>query len=298
MNRRAALFLLLYLVVILYLSLYPWKLVSYAGPRTLIWIPMFSRGMVVDAFLNVAFYMPLGATAFLSFRRRGAGAFLAALAFGILVSLGVEFAQLSIPTRSGNFDDLASNSAGTLFGIIVAAVAISPPVASRLHALHSPSVLLAGLWAVWQAFLFLPRYGPSIDFSHVIVGVIGLALCVFPKPIRAAVPLLLGWLIFEELRPFHFQGSPQPFSWLPFESWFVGAADSYYGVIFGKLFLYTAILRIERKSGMRWIWAFLAPGAILFAGELAQRYLPGRTPETTDVFLLIAGAVLLKLVEP
>ena len=36
----------------------------------------------------------------------------------------------------------------------------------------------------------------------------------------------------------------------------------------------------------------------LFAGELAQCYLPGRTPEITDVFLLGAGAVLLKLAEP
>ena len=75
----------------------------------------------------------------------------------------------------------------------------------------------------------------------------------------------------------------------------MGAADSYYGILFGKLFLYTAILCVERKSGMRWIWALAAPGAILFAGELAQCYLPGRTPESTDVFLLAAGAVLLQV---
>ncbi len=49
---------------------------------------------------------------------------------------------------------------------------------------------------------------------------------------------------------------------------------------------------------MRWIWALVAPGAILLAGELTQCYLPGRTPETTDLFLLAAGAVLLYLTEP
>jgi VanZ family protein len=297
-NRRAALFLLLYTVVILYLSLYPWRFVSYMGSRTLVWIPLYSRRMVVDAFLNVAFYMPLGGAAVLSFRRRGVGAFVAALAFGALISLTVELAQTSIPSRFGNLTDLACNSAGTLLGIVLALVAISPPVASRLRSLHSPGVLMLGLWAIWQAFLFLPRYGPTIDLSHVAVGVVVLALCLFPRPIRAAVPLLLLWLAFEELRPFHFQGPPQPFGWLPFESWFGGAADSYYGPLFGKLFLYTAILCVERKSGMRWIWAFVTPGAILFAGELAQRYLPGRTPEITDVFLLAAGAVLLYLIEP
>jgi hypothetical protein len=121
---------------------------------------------------------------------------------------------------------------------------------------------------------------------------------VFRWKIRAAGPLLLIWLIFEELRPFQFQSPPHPFSWLPFESWFVGALDSYYGILFGKLFLYTGILWVERHSGIRWIWALFAPAAILAAGESAQRYLPGRTPETTDLVLLASGAVLLYLVEP
>jgi len=131
--------------------------------------------------------------------------------------------------------------------------------------------------------------------SHVIVGAIVLALGIFRWRNRVAVPLLLIWLIIEELRPFQFRSPPQPFSWLPFESWFVGAADSYYGTFFGKLFLYTAILWVQRKSGIPWIWALLAPGAILAAGEFAQRYLPGRTPEITDLVLLAAGAVLLSL---
>jgi VanZ family protein len=57
-------------------------------------------------------------------------------------------------------------------------------------------------------------------------------------------------------------------------------------------------LWVERSAGARWIWALAAPGTILFAGELAQRYLPGRTPELTDLVLLTAGAVLLNLAEP
>ncbi len=297
MNRRAALFLLVYLAAILYLSLYPWEFVSHAGPRTLSWVPLDSRRAILDAFLNVVFYMPLGAAAFVLLRR-GAGAVIGALAFGTLVSLAVELAQLSIPHRSGNLTDLVSNSAGTLLGVAVVIVATSPPVASRLRVLYSPSVLLLGLWAVWQAFLFLPRYGPAIDVSHVIVGLLVLGLLFSGRKIRAAAPLLLIWLIVEELRPFQFRGPPQPFGWLPFESWFVGALESYYGTFFGKLFFYTAILWAERKAGMRWAWALVAPGLILFVGELVQCYLPGRTPEITDVVLLAAGAVLLQLSEP
>jgi VanZ family protein len=243
--------------------------------------------------------MPLGGAAFMAIGRRHAvTAFVAALAFGTLLSLSVEVAQLWLPNRSGNFTDLASNSAGTLFGIVVAILATTPAAASRLRTLHSPAFLLVGLWAVWQAFLFLPRYGPSIDVSHVVVGVVVLLLCVLRRPFRLAVPLLLMWLIFEELRPFRFQSPPQPFWWLPFESWFGGAPDTYYGSLFGKLFFYTAIVWVERKSGMRRIWALAVPAAILFTGELAQCYLPGRTPETTDVALLAGGAVLLNLAEP
>jgi hypothetical protein len=186
---------------------------------------------------------------------------------------------------------------GTFLGIVIALVAASPPLAARLRVLYSPGILLAGLWVVWQAFTFLPRYGPAVDIGHEIVGLLVLVLLAIRRPIRAAAPLLLIWLALDELRPFQFHGPPRPFWWLPFESWFVGALESYYGTFFGKLFLYTAIVWVERRSGLRWMWAPVAPGAVLAAGEFAQRYLPGRTPEITDLVLLAAGAVLLHLTE-
>ncbi len=298
MNRRAALFLLLYLAAILYLSLYPWRFVPNRGPKTFYWVPLLTRGAILDAFLNVVFYMPLGAAAFVLLRRKGKMALVAALAFGTLVSFIVEWAQLWIPRRVSSWNDLLSNSAGTLLGAMVAFVISGPILAPRLRALNSPSVLLLGLWAVWQAFLFLPQFGPSIDFSHEIVGVLILTLLLTARKIRVAAPLLLIWLIVEELRPFQFRGPAQPFGWLPFEGWFAGSFDAYYGILFGKLFLYTGILWVERRAGIRWIWTLAAPGVILTAGEFAQTYLPGRTPEITDLVLLIAGAVLLRVAEP
>jgi len=38
--------------------------------------------------------------------------------------------------------------------------------------------------------------------------------------------------------------------------------------------------------------------AIIAIGEWCQRYMPGRTPELTDLVLLAAGAFLLHCVEP
>jgi VanZ family protein len=297
-NRRPALFLWLYLTTILYLSLYPWRFVPDHGLKTFYWVPLVGRGTILDAFLNVVFYVPLGAAAFAALRWNRTVAAMTTLALGTMVSFAIERAQLFIPGRVSSWNDLLCNSAGTFVGIAVAFAASSPPLAARLRGMPSPRVLLLGLWALWQAFLFLPRYGPAIDVTHVIVGLAVLALVAVPWRIRAAAPLLLVWLVLDELRPFRFQGPPQAFWWLPFESWFAGAPDSYYGTFFGKLFLYTAILWVERRAGMQWIWAVLVPGAILFGGELAQRYLPGRTPEITDVVMLGAGAVLIHLAEP
>ena len=88
MNRRAALFCLFYLAGILYLSLYPWKFVAYPFARTLVWIPLADRQLILDACLNLMFYMHLGSSAFLTFRRR-ARAFIGAIALGTLISFSV-----------------------------------------------------------------------------------------------------------------------------------------------------------------------------------------------------------------
>src|SRR5439155_23233612 len=136
LNRRAALFCLLYLAGILYLSLYPWQFVAYPFARTLIWIPPIGRGLMLDAALNMLFYMPLGAAAFLALRR-GLLGFTAAVALGVLVSFSVEWMQLSIPSRVSSLLDLLSNSIGALLGAVVASIATSRPVTSRLKVFES-----------------------------------------------------------------------------------------------------------------------------------------------------------------
>ncbi|HEY2842995.1 MAG TPA: VanZ family protein [Bryobacteraceae bacterium] len=290
--------MLLYLAVILYLSLYPWRFIPQSPGRTLVWVPLTGRFLILDAFLNLVFYVPLGAAAFLSLRR-GWFAFLAAAALGTFVSFAVESLQLSIPNRVGNLLDLLANSAGAVLGAAIAFIVTGHPIASRLARFQPRTLLLWGLWAIWQVFTFLlPHSWSTIDILHEIVGSLTLALLAFDRMLPAAGALLLAWLAFDELRPFHFHGPPGRFWWLPFESWFVGAAESYYGLLFGKLFFYTAIQSILRASNIRWVWALAWPAAILALGEWAQRYLPGRTPEATDMVLLAAGAMLLNWVQP
>jgi len=296
LNRQAALFCLLYLAGIFYLSLYPWQFVAYPFARTLIWIPLVGRAFILDAVLNMVFYMPLGAAAFLTLRR-GFPALAAAVALGVLVSFSVEWMQLAIPSRVGSLLDLLSNSTGSFLGAVVAYVLTTPAVTSRIKVFRPPGPLLFSLWAIWQGFRFLlPRTWSAIDIAQETIGLFILLLLRFRGVCPIAAPLLVAWLAFEELRPFHFHGPPQQFGWLPFVSWFAGASESYYGVIFGKLFFYTAIVWTLRESKLRWLWAVAIPAFVLAAGEAAQCYLPGRTPESTDLTLLAAGAFLLHCV--
>jgi VanZ family protein len=107
---------------------------------------------------------------------------------------------------------------------------------------------------------------------------------------------LPAWLAFEELRPFQISGETSVFFWAPFATWYGGSAETYYPVIFGKLFLYISVIWTQQARG--WLWALGLPGAILGIGEWAQQYLVGRTPESTDLVLLAAGGVLLALCKP
>jgi hypothetical protein len=86
----------------------------------------------------------------------------------------------------------------------------------------------------------------------------------------------------------------QPFIWEPFRTWYDVPATSYYAVVFSKLFFYAATVWSLRLR-LGWLWAVGIPAAIVGVGEWTQQYLEGRTPESTDVVMLAAGAVLLRL---
>jgi VanZ family protein len=294
LNRRAAGLFLLYLCVVVYLSLYPIHPGSSPIASRLAWDPISSRYDLIDTILNLAFYMPLGAAAFVALRDGGVAALAGVTALCGLISLTLEWAQLSIPSRDGNLRDLAANGLGAFLGAAMVFAASTPPVARRLKSLPPATPLFGAMWLAWHVLALLRRSWTGIDIVHELLAMLILVMVLGRKVSRLAAPLLLVWLAVEELRPFQFQSPAGPFSWIPFEGWFRGSPESYFGIIAAKLFLYTAVIWVMRRSGARMLWAFLAPAAILAAGEFAQRYLPGRTPEITDLVLLAAGVILLR----
>ncbi|MCL4849987.1 MAG: VanZ family protein [Bryobacteraceae bacterium] len=112
---------------------------------------------------------------------------------------------------------------------------------------------------------------------------------------RMLAVLLPVAVILEEFRPFVFAAQPQPFGWVPFVAVFdisIVTAIHYFAE---KFFFYGATIFFLARRWMPLWKASLAVIAILAAGEAAQRYLPGRTPETSDLALALAAWMALSL---
>lgn len=81
------------------------------------------RTSTVDWAVNIVLYVPLcffWLGALWHRWRLGArlGASLLVLAFGMLVSAGIEFAQLYVPSRTSSFNDIIANSLGSALGVL------------------------------------------------------------------------------------------------------------------------------------------------------------------------------------
>ncbi len=99
------------------------------------------------------------------------------------------------------------------------------------------------------AYAVLPAQAVLVDRSLSIGALLGaaagygVAKITSEKRLRTALAFALSaFLVYEELRPFRFVLEPQALTWAPFDTWFGGPGSSYYPVIFGKLYLYTATI--------------------------------------------------------
>ncbi|HVB59513.1 MAG TPA: VanZ family protein [Candidatus Acidoferrales bacterium] len=118
--------LILALIGILFLTLFPFRLSFHAhlpANRS----PFFLGGRgkdatPFDAFLNVLLFVPFGFAVAERIRERGkslAVAFVWALALGACLSYSIEFTQIYIPPRDSGWEDVITNSAGSVVGFIL-----------------------------------------------------------------------------------------------------------------------------------------------------------------------------------
>ncbi|MCZ2154128.1 MAG: VanZ family protein [Bryobacterales bacterium] len=131
-------------------------------------------------------------------------------------------------------------------------------------------------------------------FTGSVVGTF-LPAAVLERILCVLLPLLL---LMEELRPFRFSPEPSAFVWAPFRAFFDISPLMTIRYFAGKLFFYGITIAAPTRCGVSLTISAVSVISILGAGEIVQRYLPGRTPESTDLFLALAAWGMWRLGDP
>jgi VanZ like family len=153
--------LILAVTGILFLTLYPFRCDFHAAlpghTSPLLLGRSLKRGGLLDAFLNVALFVPFGFGFGEKVREHGQSrAFILglALAAGALFAYSIEVLQFYIPQRDSGWEDVFTNASGSLLGCVSYAILGK----SLLRGLSSRESLLESLLTPRRAFLILLIY--------------------------------------------------------------------------------------------------------------------------------------------
>ncbi|HEY5759599.1 MAG TPA: VanZ family protein [Steroidobacter sp.] len=119
-----------------------------------------------------------------------------------------------------------------------------------------------------------------------------------PRPRRASLVLaVVALLVIEELAPFNFSPEAAQFDFWPFlalvdSGWDLSIVD--WVPVFGKLFLYGALLWVVREWGAPTDFAFGVMLSIASIVELLQIWLPGEHASITDPLLALTIGLLFR----
>ena len=152
----------------------------------------------------------------------------------------------------------------------------------------------AGRWLPAAAALCLPLRmaipGRTLALDEVLGAALGCLAWTLARRsvrLRAAVWLLGAAIVLRELAPFHFKAAPSAFQWIPFRPSLDSERLSALVILARKAFDYGAMVWLLRVNGVSWARAGAAVAGALAVLEAVQRWLPGRTPETTDAVLAL-----------
>ena len=199
-HLAAPLLLAVAVLLILYVSLYPFRFVP-DGPSMLSAVELltWARASRSDMLNNVLLYMPLGfcLTLIVEPRAGRTAALCAALIGGVALSVSMELLQASIAPRVPSLTDLTLNGAGALAGALGGSTwhAFGPRLAPQdapVNRARAVAVLIVLLWLVMRLWPLLP------DAS---LGQLKRAVRpLFSPHIRFAEmsAYLIGWLIVAE----------------------------------------------------------------------------------------------------
>ncbi|MGV8933063.1 MAG: VanZ family protein [Gallionellaceae bacterium] len=185
-----------YVLFIVYVSLTPFKGWQQQGLSfvDVLLSPVGQTFTGFDFTLNLISYFPLGFLLFALLHGRWSATrvLFASTLCGLLLSTGMEYAQMFLPSRVSSNTDMLSNTAGTLFG-----AAFAMAIAGRLWFSH-----LSDLQQKWF------KHGRINDFGLALI-----ALWVFAQT-NPSLPML-GSVFVREVARWPFDIVPEtPFNWL------------------------------------------------------------------------------------
>ena len=302
--------LLVVIGLILYGSLYPWQ--YRPGPPGLTPVDVLLRSWPAkigpsdfsDIVVNLLIYVPVGLFAFLALQQRGRTRLRWVLP-GILalaLSTAVELTQVFDVSRFPSLLDVLDNTLGGLIGTLLGFVFRDSLSGAMFLVLHWVGLQICVLFALLARHV-KPRFWTSRLEAVTELAGWTVFLFLLSEPRRrsrwatgmAAAFLLL--ITVRGLAPFHLQANAKAFSWIPFismlsQEWIAGLP-----VYLEKSFEYGAAIWLLRQAGIRLGSATAVVAAMLAGIEAIQRYLPGRTPESTDPILAMILGMVMYLIE-
>jgi VanZ family protein len=193
--------LILYVLLILYSSLYPWHF-SY-NPDNPFLVPL-SDSSPRDLFVNFWIYSPIGALAYLSLAKFPRLRWLLPVALGTVISVSVELAQYYLPGRVSSLGDIFANVVGTAAGMLIAFWASKLPAAHRFAPRSTRENFLLLCWAGYLILPFLPVHGP-VTFLQRVAAFRGTHI-----EVTGVVIWTIAWMVAWSLIPDSFSpGTPR-----------------------------------------------------------------------------------------
>lgn len=114
-----------------------------------------------------------------------------------------------------------------------------------------------------------------------------------PRRVVMLVALVCATIVLEGLEPFVPAGPAKAFGWIPFRNSIAGGFELGYISLFEKAFWSASALWLLTRAGASLVAAGVCVATGVAAIEIAQRWLPGRSPEVTDPLLALALAWLM-----
>ena len=304
--------LVIAIAFIVYGSLYPWEFRPAPPGQSALdvllhsWPAQLTNSDIGDIVVNLIVYVPVGMFGFLALdrTRRERLRWVTPVLLAFALSASMELLQVYDRTRVASLLDLLTNTLGALAGTFLGFLFRRTMYQGMFLVLYWLAFQIVAACAELIGKRAKPAFGLLDTASYAAAWAVAIYMAAKPAAafVRAKRELALAILFFavitvRGLAPFHLQRYPTPFIWIPMHTllsteWIIGLPT-----FFEKSFYYGAAIWLYRSAGLTLTAATALVAIPLAMIEIIQRYLPGRTPETTDPFLAVMLGCMLWLIE-